>query len=288
MDKGTAALLAAAVIAITLVCTAVFAAEPPGKVLVTSKPDNASVSLDTKEMGFTPLTIPGVLPGKHTVAIKKDGYKPFQKSVTVKANKTTTVNAVLQKVTPTRTPTRKSTVTPTKTSPKTPAVTKTMTPTPVKTPVATPTTATAAKMTLSSSAFSNGGPIPDQYGCRGFGSVIPVSWQGVPAGTKSFVLILDDPDAPGGTFTHWSLYNIPPSVTSVTSNLVSGASSGSNSGGGSGYYPPCPPSGAHRYVYHLYALDSTIMPSGPDAGSIRNAMTGHTLATATIQGTYQA
>ncbi len=158
----------------------------------------------------------------------------------------------------------------------------------MKTPVATPTTAAAAKLTLSSSAFPAGGSIPDQYGCRGFGSVIPVSWQGVPAGTKSFVLILDDPDAPGGTFTHWSLYNIPPSVTGITSSLVSGASSGSNSGGGSGYYPPCPPSGVHRYIYHLYALDSTITPSGPDASSIRNAMNGHTLATATIQGTYPA
>jgi Raf kinase inhibitor-like YbhB/YbcL family protein len=288
MDKGTAILLAAAVIAITLACTVVFAAEAPGSLLVTSKPDNASVLLDTKEMGFTPLTITGVLPGKHTIAVKKDGYKPFQKSVTVKANKTTTVSAVLQKATPTRTPTKKPGLTPTKTAAKTPAVTKTMTPTPLKTPVVTPTTSAAAKLTLISSAFAAGGTIPDQYGCRGSGSVIPVSWQGVPAGTKSFVLILDDPDAPGGTFTHWSLYNIPPSVTSVTSSLVSGAISGSNSGGGSGYYPPCPPSGVHRYIYHLYALDSTIAPSGPDASSIRNAMNGHTLATATLQGTYSA
>ncbi len=277
MDRRIATIIAACLVAVTLTWSAACAADAQGSIVVTSKPDTAAVFLDGEDAGLTPLTISGVLSGKHTVIVKKEGYRTFTRSVTVKANRTTLLNTVLAKALPTKTPTKTPTKKPTATM--TPVVTVTQTVVPTTTPV-------VSGMTLSSTAFSNGETIPAEYGCAGAGSVIPVSWQGVPPGTKTLALFLEDPDAQGGTFVHWLLYNIPLSVNGVNGPVVPGANSGKNSRGGFGYYPVCPSSGTHHYIYRLYALDTVLEPESWDISVIRHAMKGHVLATASLQGTY--
>jgi Raf kinase inhibitor-like YbhB/YbcL family protein len=279
MNRRITTLIAACLVVVTLAWSAACAADAPGSIVVASKPDTAAVFLDGEDAGVTPLTIQGVLPGKHTVVVKKEGYKTFTRSVTVKANRTAPLNAVLVKALPTKIPTKTPTKKPTVTTTQTPIVTVTQTAVPTLTPVVT-------GLTLSSTAFSNGETIPAEYGCAGAGSVIPVSWQGVPSGTKTLALFLEDPDAQGGTFVHWLLYNIPLYVTEVNGPVVPGANSGKNSRGGFGYYPPCPSSGTHHYIYRLYALDTVLEPESWDISVIRHAMKGHVLTTASLQGTY--
>jgi Raf kinase inhibitor-like YbhB/YbcL family protein len=293
MKIGSLGVIISVTIIIALSCTVVFAASNSGSLAVTSKPVNASVTIDSRFAGFTPLTISDLPTGKHSLIVSLDGYLPFRKDVTVSQNKTVQVSVSLVKATPAKTPVATVSRTPTKTQvPQTPVKTPALTkkPTPILTPTKKPVTTTPspnAKMTLGSSAFSPGGAIPEQYGCRGFGSVIPVSWSNIPAKTVSMALIIEDPDAPSGTFTHWIIYNIPPSVTGINGPLIPGASTGVNSAGIPGYYPPCPPSGSvHHYVIHLYALDTTITGTGLDNNGIAAAMNGHILATAQIQGSY--
>ncbi len=279
MIRRITIIIAACLVAVILAGSAACAADAQGSIVVASRPANATVFLDGEEAGSSPVTIPGVLPGRHTVVVKKDGYKTFTKSVTVKANLTTSLSAVLAKALPTKTPTKAPTKKPTVTTTPTPVVTVTQTAQPTTTPVST-------GFSLSSPVFSNGETIPGEYGCVGAGSVIPVSWQGVPSGTKTLALFLEDPDAPGGTFVHWLLYNIPVYVKEVSGPVVPGANSGKNSHGGFGYYPPCPSSGSHHYMYRLYALDTVLEPEGWDISVIRNEMKGHVIQTATLQGTY--
>ena len=115
-------------------------------------------------------------------------------------------------------------------------------------------------MTLSSPAFASNGEIPDKYGCSGGGQAVspPLTISGAPPSAKSLALVVDDPDAPGGTFTHWVVWNIAPSTTSVAEGLTpAGASEGKNTYGQSGYGAPCPPRGEHHYVFTLYALDAS-------------------------------
>jgi hypothetical protein len=133
-------------------------------------------------------------------------------------------------------------------------------------------------------ALEPGASLPAIATCTGAGESPEVSWSTIPAGTKSLVLILDDPDAPGGTFTHWIVYNIPPTAGSLARAqpnqkvLDNGANVGENSGGSRGYYPPCPPVGStHRYIFRLYAVDMdvTLPTAGRDA--IDGALIGHTI-----------
>ena len=148
-------------------------------------------------------------------------------------------------------------------------------------------------MNLTSSAFSNGQPIPVKYSCKG-GDVSPaLAWTDPPAGTQSFALIMDDPDAPSGTWVHWVLFNIPitahawPENTPKDAELVNGARQGKNSGGQIGYSGPCPPSGTHRYFFKLYALDTTLsLSSNADKKAVLAAMEGHILAQAELMGTF--
>jgi Raf kinase inhibitor-like YbhB/YbcL family protein len=114
-------------------------------------------------------------------------------------------------------------------------------------------------MTLASPVFANNGEIPEKYGCSGGGQAVspPLTIGGVPPQAKSLALIVDDPDAPGGTFTHWLVWNIAPSTTSVAEGLPpAGASEGKNGYGKSGWGAPCPPSGEHHYIFVVYALDA--------------------------------
>ncbi|MCD6341785.1 MAG: YbhB/YbcL family Raf kinase inhibitor-like protein [Thaumarchaeota archaeon] len=145
-----------------------------------------------------------------------------------------------------------------------------------------------------STAFEDLERIPEKYTCEGLDVSPPLRWKGYPAETVSFVLIVEDPDAPGGTFTHWIVYNIPSDVNeleegaSTMGKLPPGALQGRNDFGKIGYGGPCPPPGkAHRYVFKLYALDSMLdLGAGADRSDILKAIRGHVLAEASLTGLY--
>jgi len=108
-------------------------------------------------------------------------------------------------------------------------------------------------------AFDDGQPIPRQYTCRGSGESPELAWQGVPAEARSLALVVSDPDAPGGTFIHWLLYDLPPGQARLEAgHPPAGAREATNSGGKQGWYPPCPPSGTHHYQFTVYALNDKI------------------------------
>jgi Raf kinase inhibitor-like YbhB/YbcL family protein len=153
-------------------------------------------------------------------------------------------------------------------------------------------------MSLSSSAFVDSGAIPAVYTCEGKDVSPPLSWSGVPAGTKSLALIVDDPDAPDPaqprmTWVHWVLYDLPATASALpeavaSAALPSGTREGLNDWGRTGYGGPCPPIGRHRYFHKLYALD-TVLPdlNQPKKAALEAAMRGHILEQATLIGTYQ-
>lgn len=151
-------------------------------------------------------------------------------------------------------------------------------------------------LTLSSSAFSHGGDIPARYTCEGHNVSPPLAWSGALAGTQSYVLIVDDPDAPDPqapkmVFVHWVICNLPASCHGLEEGvhaLPAGAFECGNDFGRSTWGGPCPPIGRHRYFFKLYALD-TLLPSLAQGGKpqVEQAMRGHVLAEAHLMGTYQ-
>jgi Raf kinase inhibitor-like YbhB/YbcL family protein len=149
---------------------------------------------------------------------------------------------------------------------------------------------------ITSSAFVDGGAIPKRYTCDGSDRSPPLSWSGVPAGTKSLVLIVDDPDAPDPTapkmtWVHWVLSDLPAGTRGLEeggSALPAGTVSGLNDWKRTGYRGPCPPIGRHRYFYKLYALNTELRLGGtPTKAKVIHAMRGHVLAEAALVGTYQ-
>ena len=152
-------------------------------------------------------------------------------------------------------------------------------------------------MNIVSPVFNHQGMIPAKYTCEGADASPPLKWSGIPANTKSLVLIVDDPDAPDPaaprmTWVHWVLYDIPPELTELaegaTINLPTGIREGTNDFRQTHYGGPCPPVGKHRYFFKLYALDKTLgsLP-GATKASVENAMQGHVLAQAELVGLYQ-
>jgi Raf kinase inhibitor-like YbhB/YbcL family protein len=141
---------------------------------------------------------------------------------------------------------------------------------------------------LTSDAFANGQSIPAKYTCTGRNISPALAWKDPPTGTQSFAIIMDDPDAPGGIWVHWVLFNIPADARSLQENLdTSELSVGKNSWGSLGYGGPCPPSGTHRYFFKLYALDSPLSLSpGAKKEQLLKTMEGHILAQAEIMGTF--
>ena len=141
-----------------------------------------------------------------------------------------------------------------------------------------------------STAFEEGGAIPARYTCDGLDVSPPLQWISVPDGTQSLALIADDPDAPGGTFVHWVIYNLPPDTQRLPEDvpnretLPGGAVQSLNGAGTIGYTGPCPPSGTHRYFFNVYALDTELDPGG---GDLVSAMEGHVLAEGRLMGTYR-
>ncbi len=152
--------------------------------------------------------------------------------------------------------------------------------------------------TLTSTAFTHSGAIPKRHTCQGEDVSVPLAWSGVPAGTKTLVLIVDDPDAPDPaapkmTWVHWALYNIPPTASGLKEaikpgELPKGTLEGLNDWKRAGYGGPCPPIGRHRYFHKLYALD-TVLPdmNRPNKAALEQAMKGHILGQVELIGTYQ-
>ena len=155
-----------------------------------------------------------------------------------------------------------------------------------------------AMMTMTSPSFENQGEIPRKYTCDGEDISPPLAWSGAPEGTKSFVLIVDDPDAPDPaapqmTWVHWVVYNIPGTVTSLPEgikgkDLPKGTLQGLNDWQRTGFGGPCPPTGKHRYFHKLYALDIVLPDLGqPTKANLEKAMAGHVLFKAELVGLYQ-
>lgn len=148
-------------------------------------------------------------------------------------------------------------------------------------------------ISLSSSAFGTMETIPAEFTCDGKDISPPLAWSGLPSGTKSVVLICDDPDAPVGTWVHWVCYNMPPSSTGLPQNIPktekipSGGLQGITDFKRVGYGGPCPPSGTHRYFFKLYALDRLLdLAAGKSKKEVEQAMKGHILGEAQLIGTY--
>lgn len=160
-------------------------------------------------------------------------------------------------------------------------------------------------MQITSSAFLNEGQLPSKYSCDSFdpaqsrpehlskgdsaGINPPLTISGAPTGTKSFALIVRDPDAVSGEFIHWTVWNIPTSTTNIFENSApGGATEGATSLGKPGFVPPCPPSGSHRYYFTVYALDIILnLTSKTNAADLEQAMNGHILASGEIMARYE-
>lgn len=150
-------------------------------------------------------------------------------------------------------------------------------------------------LSVTSTAFREGDRIPDKYTCQGQDMSPPLTWSEPPRGTQSFALIMDDPDAPGGVFTHWVIFNIAldsrslPEAVPAQGQLLSGALQGKNDFGKTGYGGPCPPSGtAHRYRFTLYAPDKPLdLKPGASKKKVLDTMNRHILAQGQLTGTYR-
>lgn len=148
---------------------------------------------------------------------------------------------------------------------------------------------------LSSPAFTDGTRIPDKYTCVGADISPPLDWSGAPEGTRSFVLICDDPDAPGGTWHHWTVFDVPPDTMSLGSDFPKTETTGRsrqavNDFKHVGYDGPCPPRGhgTHHYRFRLLALDTSHLPLGsrPKCAKVERAARPHVLAEAVLAGLY--
>jgi len=147
--------------------------------------------------------------------------------------------------------------------------------------------AEASKLQISSPVVSEGATIPTQFTCSGANQSPPLSWSGVPQGTKSLALLVEDPDAPNGTFVHWIVYDISPSSHGFKPGAADGKE-GVNSAREAAYMGPCPPPGKpHHYHFRLFALDTNLtLGTNPDAQAVRDAMTGHVKESAELVGIF--
>lgn len=152
------------------------------------------------------------------------------------------------------------------------------------------TTIQASALVLTSPAFENNGNIPAQYTCSKNNSVPPLMWNKIPTNTQSFAIIVTDPDAPAGLWTHWVIYNIPANIKNIDEGMVSlpnGSVVIKNSWSHLKYDGPCPPSGTHHYIFNLYALDTKLKLSPQSLRQdLENAMHNHILAKAILVGLY--
>ena len=144
-----------------------------------------------------------------------------------------------------------------------------------------------AKMKITSPAFQEGGNIPSKFSCDGANTSPPLQISDVPSEAKSLVLIVDDPDAPSGLFTHWPVWNISTQTSIIAEGSTPKGVQGTNDFGKSGYGGPCPPSGTHRYYFKIFALDRELdLPFGAKRGQLDAAMKGHVIAQGELMGRY--
>jgi Raf kinase inhibitor-like YbhB/YbcL family protein len=162
---------------------------------------------------------------------------------------------------------------------------------PTATPIP-PTTTEVVTLEIASPSFAEGEAIPIKFSCDGEDTSPALTWSEPPAGTQSFVLIMDDPDA-GGTWVHWVVYNLPASSRGLEeaipadTEISGGGLQGRNSSRINGYQGPCPPSGSHRYFFKLYALDTVLdLPAGAHNVEVTVGMKDHILATAELMGNF--
>lgn len=153
-------------------------------------------------------------------------------------------------------------------------------------------------LNLSSSAFAANGSIPTKYTCEGAGVSPPLAWSGAPSSTKSFALVVEDPDAPDPAkptrvVSHWVAYNVPATATALAENasksgMPAGSAQGVNEGNKSGYMGPCPPIGSHRYFFKLYAIDTVLTGlKNPKKANLQQAIQKHVVDSTQLIGTYQ-
>jgi Raf kinase inhibitor-like YbhB/YbcL family protein len=142
-------------------------------------------------------------------------------------------------------------------------------------------------MKITSSVFQQGGNIPSKFTCDGADTSPPLQIQEVPPTAKSLVLIVDDPDAPSGLFTHWIIWNISPQASTIAEGSAPKGVEGMNDFGKSRYGGPCPPSGTHRYFFKIFALDKELdLPAGSKRAQLDTAIKGHVIAQGELMGRY--
>ena len=143
------------------------------------------------------------------------------------------------------------------------------------------------KMKITSSAFQQGGNIPSKFTCDGSDTSPPLQVTGVPSQPKSLVLIADDRDAPGGLFTHWLVWNIPPQTNSIAEGITPKGVQGANDFGKSGYRGPCPPPDTHRYSFKIFAFDRELdLRTGAKRSQVETAMRNHVIAQGDLVARY--
>lgn len=142
-------------------------------------------------------------------------------------------------------------------------------------------------MKITSPAFENGGTIPSKYTCDGADLIPPLAFGDVPAGAVSLALVVDDPDAPVGTWDHWIVWNLPAATPGVAEGKAPGGTVGLNSWKKTAWGGPCPPDREHRYYFKLYALDAQLqLPAGSTKTALETAMQDHVIGEATLMGRY--
>ena len=142
-------------------------------------------------------------------------------------------------------------------------------------------------MKITSSVFQQGGNLPSKFTCDGADTSPPLQIQEIPPTAKSLVLIVDDPDAPSGLFTHWIIWNISPQASTIAEGSAPKGVEGLNDFGKSRYGGPCPPSGTHRYFFKIFALDKELdLPTGSKRAQLDAAMKGHVIAQGELMGRY--
>jgi Raf kinase inhibitor-like YbhB/YbcL family protein len=147
-----------------------------------------------------------------------------------------------------------------------------------------------AAITVTSPAFAEGSVIPEQFTCRGAGQSPPLAWSGLPSGASSVAVVVEDPDAPGGTFVHWVMYGLPADRADLPADAVpTDAVQARNSGGDVGWTPPCPPSGTHHYRFTVYALDRPVdLPEDASPAAAVRAVQDASIAEGTLTGMVSA
>jgi Raf kinase inhibitor-like YbhB/YbcL family protein len=146
--------------------------------------------------------------------------------------------------------------------------------------------AAAGPIKITSSAFTEGGNIPLKFTCDGADTSPPLKIDGLPSEAKALVLIVDDPDAPGGLFTHWLIWNLA-KTDAIAEGSAAGGTEGKNDFGKSGYGGPCPPSGTHRYYFRVFALDQRLsLGAGANRKEVNAAVKGHVIGQGELMGRY--